>query len=76
MANANSDDVSGSKVSGGTNVAGGSNPIGSEVVATLADDVSSINAARANMVRPGTGTPTSKGRSYGVGAGGQTDGGY
>jgi hypothetical protein len=76
MANASSDNVDGTKVPGGTNVAGGTAPIGAGVVATLADDVASINAARANMVRPGTGTKTSTGRNYGVGAGGQTDGGY
>lgn len=76
MANASSDDVDGTRVSGATNVAGGSGSKMDGPLAGYADDVASINAARANMVKPGTGTKTSKGRSYGVGSGGQTDGGY
>jgi hypothetical protein len=75
MANASKDSVDGTKVSGATNVVGGSSGT-SPIVSALADDVASVNAARANMIVPGTGTKTSKGRIYGVGAGGQTDGGY
>jgi hypothetical protein len=75
MARADSEDVSGTHVSGATNVAGGSGGV-SGPVAGLADDVASINAARANAQPKGLGTPTSTGRSYGQGAGGQTDGGY
>lgn len=75
MARADSEDVSGTQVSGATNVTGGTGGV-SGAVAGLADDVASINAARANAQRKGTGTPTSVGRNYGQGQGGQTDGGY
>jgi hypothetical protein len=72
---AGSEEVSGTKVAGATNVTGGSGGVNG-AVAGLADDVASINAARANAYPKGTGSPTSVGRSYGQGAGGQTDGGY
>lgn len=69
------EDVQGTKVGGATNVAGGTGgPNGA--VAGLADDVASQNAANAGAPARGLGTRTSKGRIYGVGAGGQTDGGY
>lgn len=72
---ASSDLVDGTNVSGATNVVGGSGAW-NDPNAGLADDVASINAANANAYPKGTGTPTSVGRMYGVGAGGQTQGGY
>jgi hypothetical protein len=69
------EDVQGTKVSGSTNVVGSGSGV-SGAVAGLADDVASQNAANANAVPRGTGEKTSWGAIYGVGAGGQTQGGY
>lgn len=67
--------VDGTKVGGATNVTGGTGDP-NDATAGLADDVASQNAANANAVPRGTGTKTSWGSVYQVGAGGQTQGGY
>jgi hypothetical protein len=73
------DSVSGSKVAGGTNINGGSEEINGPV-ATLADDITSINAARQNSLtipenksRLSPGGESLMARIYG---GKTTDGGY
>lgn len=70
-----SDAVDGTKVGGAINVTGGTGDP-NDATAGLADDVASHNAANVNSVPRGTGTKTSYGRIYGVGAGGQTQGGF
>lgn len=72
---AGKDTVSGSKVSGATNIEG-SGPGMNPALAGLGDDIATRNANTAASIPKGRGTTTSKGRIYGVGAGGQTDGGY
>jgi hypothetical protein len=72
---ASSNLVEGNKVGGATNISGSGAGV-SGAVAGLADDVASQNAARANAQPIARGTKTSLGRIYGVGQGGQTDGGY
>ncbi len=68
-------DVSGSQVPGATNLNSGSGDI-MDPIPGLADDIAVHNANTAKRIPIGTGTPTSVGRNYGVGAGGQTAGGY
>ena len=75
MPQAGKQSVAGTQVSGQTNVGGGAD-FQNGAVATLRDDVASINAARSGMIPIKRGTTTSWGRQMGVGAGGQTDGGY
>ena len=67
--------VSGSQVAGATNINGGSGDI-MDPVPGLADDIATHNANTAKMIPLGTGTKTSTGRNYGIGADGQTQGGY
>lgn len=70
-----SDIVAGTKVPGATNVNGGSGD-NMDPLPALADDITTINANTAKRIPTGTGTKTSWGRVYGVGQGGNTQGGY
>jgi hypothetical protein len=79
---ASSEAVDGTKVGGSTNITGGANHQNGPV-ATLADDIASINAANANRQAVDLGTRRGKyGKMYGAGANGATlptgakDGGY
>jgi len=75
MATASSDDVAGTQVSGSTNITGGTDHING-AVATFADDIASINAARQNALT----IPDDKGKKNGywgkIVGGKTTDGGF
>lgn len=76
MASLNKPDTSGSQVTGQTPLTGGANHQNG-AVATLKDDITSINAANANRQPIDLGTRRGKwGKIYGGLPGGAKDGGY
>lgn len=70
------EDVSGPQVSGQTNINGGGEGGVNSAVAASKDDVSTINAVRAQGPVAGRGSRTSWGMIYQIGASGAKDGGY